>query len=353
MTCFPVNVIGKRIKCTKLTLSLVATIFLLLAAGLLLSLIKYADINDLASTNKTIYYTGEDVTVLVGGVFDLRNYDKFEVSLISKAVAFEEYLGYASVCQAHCSPNEGMSHVIASITLGHHEAINISEDSRASHHNGYIKLVNTTDDTPSLYLLKGSEISFRLETPLLASSSEVILNIFSNVLDCEGFYLYSDALSYKGYTVKKLTTMNNFTSSHVMPTDDYICVVAQFPDYDIYTYSINGSVYQYHDISYLSRQNLCAFNNSLTRDIDGINLKITKSLDRSFKSFISLSHQDTCLLITIKSACAYTTCTFGLEWSIFATLNNPGIIITFGIASLVLIVESVLLSFLCLLCLKF
>lgn len=227
-----------------------------------------------------IYYNGEDVTVLVGGVFDL---DKFEVSLISRAIAFEEYLGYASVCQARCSPNKGMSHVRDSITLDHHEAINISEDS--PHHHGYLKLVNTMDDTPSLYLLKGSEVSFRLETPLLASPSEVILNIFSNVLDCEGFYRYSDALSYNGYAVIKLKTTNNFTSSHVMPSDDYICVVAQFPDYDIYTFSVNGSVYQYHDISYLSNKNLCAFNDSLTRDIDGTNAKITRSLDRPLKSF--------------------------------------------------------------------
>lgn len=324
-------------------------IFLSITTGLLLSLIKQTSTSDIINTSKTIYYNGEDITMLMGRVFDLRYYDKFETSLISRAEAFEEYLGYASVCQAQCSRDEGMAHVLNAITLDQFEAINITESSPNNH--SYIKLIDTTDDTPSLYLLKGSIVSFKLELSLLANSSEVELNIFSNVLDCEGFYLY--ALSYKVYKTITLSTMNNYTSSLIMTTDDYICVVAKFPDYDIYPFSVKGSVHQYHDISYLSSQNLCAFNDSLARDVDGVNAKIMKSLDRPLKSLFSPIKQEVCLLITIRSACAYTTCDFGLKWSISATFFNPGVILTLGVALFILIITCIILLFLCVLCLKF
>lgn len=105
-----------------------------------------------------------------------------------------------------------------------------------------------------------------------------------------------------------------------MASDDYICVVARFPRNSVYRYSVKGSVYQYHDVAYLNNLNLCTINGSLTEDVDGVSKTIAKSLDRPFGSIFSPSEQNTCVLVTIKSACPYTTCTFGLKWCDF---NQP------------------------------
>lgn len=158
--------------CVKVTVGMIAVFFVLLAIGLSLSLFKEVEVNDLIGTNKTIYYNGEDITVLAGGVFDLRNYNRFEITLVSRAMTLEYYIGYASMCQARCSPKSGMSHVLNAMTIDHSEEITITRHS--PQHHGYLKLIDTMDDTPSLYLLKRSEVSFRLDSPELISSSEVM-----------------------------------------------------------------------------------------------------------------------------------------------------------------------------------
>lgn len=324
------TVLGKKMKCGKMILAVLAAVSLLLTTGLLLSLIKHTNIGDL-SNNKTFYHNNQDVTLLIGEVFDLKNYDRFQISLTSKIFDFN-----VTVCQDQCSD---MSHILNTVTLKYSNTINITRNRRLR----YIMVNNTAGNiTPSLYMLEGSEVTFIMEPQDLEDPSEVTLNIFTDVAQCETFKENYTVVSSSYYIALSLNASNDFVASHVTLSDDYICVVAKFIDYTTYRYSVNGSVYQYFDVSYLTSQNLCAYNSSLTQT-DGM-AKISKSLDRPLALIVSPGVQHTCVLVTISSySCQYGKCYFDINWSIFATLKNLGVISTSVAAALVFSVSVVVI----------
>lgn len=329
--------LGDKIRYGKVTLAVLMVITILLAAGLLLSLIKQSNIKDIHGNNETLYHNTQDVTLLLGGEIDLRYYDNFNISLTS-----ESRFGFsATVCQVQCSPQ-----IINPLHLDYTDTINITD---LQYCRNYIKFVSEDNNVfvPSHYILKGSEVKFVFELKDVTNLSEVILNIFTDVRDCQNFK--GSPSSEKAHSKShSLNNVNNFTAFHHTESDGYICVVADSlaNTSSYYTYSVTGLVSQYYDVFSLANQNLCAktinFNDSLVQHKDV--LKIGNSLDRPSALLVSPSDQRTCLLATVSSSCRYSTCYFIMNWLIFATLENPGVIATSAIGAVLFIVFLVLLG---------
>ena len=334
---FTIHHLGKTLKCVKVTLAVLAVITLLLTAAILLSLIRLINITDL--NNNMTFYHSQDVTLLTGGVFDLRNYDRVNIYLRSK------FDFNVTVCQAHCSK---MSHLMNSVTLYYNDTVNITQRYPSRR---YMKMIDTK--TGSLYMLKGSEVTFMMELQGSENSSGVTLYIFNDVRFCDDFFDNPSQIHRNFYNTVSLNISNNIAASHtvVAVADDYICVVAEFVDYTVYRYSVNGSVYQYYNVSYLANQDLCAFNDPLTTQNDDseLSFSLDHSLERPLSSVVAPNKQQTCILVTISSSlCPCRTNV--MSWTIFATLKTPGVIATFVLSAIVFSVF--ILSGLCFFCLS-
>lgn len=165
--------LGDKIRYGRIALAVLMVIILLLTACLLLSLIKHTNIEDLRDNNQTLYHNTRDVTLLLGGEFDARVYDKFTVSLISKST-----FGFSAiVCQVQCSPQ-----ILNHMPLNHTDTFNITNH----HRTKYIEFAPEEDNdiVPARYMLKGSEVKFAFELQDVTNSSEVVLNIFTDVQRC-------------------------------------------------------------------------------------------------------------------------------------------------------------------------
>lgn len=317
----------------KITLAVLAVATLFLAAAILLSLIKL--INTDLSSNRTFYHD-QDVTLLTAGVFDIRNYDRVSISLRSK------FDFNVTVCQAHCSE---MSHLKYSVPLNYTSTVNIT---RPFSRREYIRMTNTS--TGSLYMLKNSKVTFTVEIQGSENSSGVTLNIFSDVRGCDDFKDCPDCSSGVPHKTLTLNVSNSFAATHtvVAGTDEYICVVAEFMDYTVYTYSVDGLIYQYYNVSYLANQGLCVFNDSLTTHSGEVSLSWDHALERPLSSAIAINKQLTCLLVTLSSSSCPCLSNM-LSWIIFATLKTPGVIATLAIGVIFFI--AFLLLGLCIFCL--
>ena len=108
-----VSSLGNRTRYAKIVLAIAAVLALLLVAGLLLSLIKHTNIKDIAVTDKRFYHNGQTLTALMGEVFDLKNYNRYEVSVVSPPIIRFHF--NATVCQAQCS--RGKQNVVNPINL--------------------------------------------------------------------------------------------------------------------------------------------------------------------------------------------------------------------------------------------
>lgn len=334
-----VSSLGNRTRYAKIVLAIAAVLALLLVTGLLLSLIKHTNIRNLAVTDKRLYHNGQTLTVLMGEVFDLKNYNRYEVSVVSPPIIRFHF--NATVCQAQCSP--GKQDVINPIDLDYSGMLNISSDLPRE----YLQFSNEPSEyTPSLYMLKESKTVFKFEK---LNVTAIDLNIFNNTELCELFFFSPHLVPTEKYELQTLSVVNNFTVTYTTESDAYICIVATLLEEGVYHYSVKGLVSQYHSVSYLIGRDMCKQNYSLIRNSDGNSAELQQSISRPSDSLVSLQAQRMCILVTVEGYCKRTNCGFNVTGSIFGTKSNPSVITTSVAAVFVFILLSLFLVCLCVL----
>ena len=332
---------GNQYVCIIITLLVVLSVILtVIAAGCFLSLIKFADIENLEST-RPVFFNGP-VTLMVGGQFDLRYYSIVAINMTTNTTMESNYT--AQLCQSVC--DAGI--IERTIPLDYSEELDASG---AFSSRCYLPIPGFSyPSIPTIFMLKGSSMQFNfapiLDTP---PNLTVSLHIFTDVRKCMRFNNHREGVL--PHRVLNLTQSGGFSGMYNSTTDDYVCVVVQLPNNQAhYNFTVNATVHQYQNMSYLLGEGLCNKTKSqyfLTPRREGMPpFRLDLKLSRPFSAASSSSPHATCLLISFQEAVNGSV--IELSSTIFGTTENLGLILVSVVGVVALVGAGVMLM--CLLC---
>lgn len=280
---------------------------LVIAVVLLLLLTeKHDDIK----RNRTVFYYDEATTSSAVESFDLRNYDKFEVDIHTSPAG--DYLYTTCVCQADC-----MLPV-------------------KSHINTFISDAHTPQEIKDIpgYLISGSEINFSFRPP--NESTTIMLHIYFDS-DCRDIVCnLKNACEPKfRFIPKALDSSNNFTYTHLIKRDEYTCFGVKFGDRGSYAYSVNGTVMQYQNVTYMNESGLCDLSHCQECHTNE-NCSSTHNLSRPIELRTGPRPKDTCIYTTVSNS-AYGL-TFNVSTVVSYTSENINFITPLVVGSVLLVI---------------
>lgn len=327
--------IGSKISCIHVCLVVAKIIFLLGVVGFLLSFIKFVNIIDLEHL-RTVYFNG-NVTVLASHVFDLRFYGEFKYRITPHTSEIETYEAF--VCQTKCDGN-----IQTMLPMFFNGEVNTEVDTLC-----YLRFPGLDyPKIPALFMLEGSTVGFSF-TPILdtPSNSTVSLHIFYSANNCMKFNNGDESISPN--ITLPLTQTGGFMGTFNSTTDDFVCVIVELMEGSTYNFTVNATVRQYQNFSYLNDHNLCDLSIRKQFKTDEVG-SINQTLYRPSKAIRAVHPQPTCLLISFHGA------PFGSDLAtssvVFGTAINIGMISFASLALTSLVIVVVLFVTLCMVCYK-
>lgn len=309
------------------------TLFIL---GLLLSMVKYANIADLLS-DRTIYYS-TNVTILVNTAFDVRYYSTVNIHIMPQAT--QQYSYNAFLCQVPCT-NE----IVTTVPIDFPGTVSTID------FNGldFVRFPGLDHPRiPGKFMLKrsGIKLTFTHIDGDVFPNSTVTLSVFTNVDDCMCFR-NRNPVKNPPLTTKVLTQRENFEYDFVATTNDYICIVIEIPVHTIFNYSAKGSISQYHDLPYLSDRSVCESITSTTFETPSEQgTTISLPLSRPFSRTSAWSPQHSCVLIMVTDNDSPVYSVFETNSTVFGTNLNVGVVFL-AVSVFVLLLIALILLFVC------
>lgn len=299
--------------------------------GLLLSMVKYANIANLLN-NRTVYYSA-NVTLSVNRPFDLRYYDKVNIHIVPQTT--EHYSYNACLCQVPCDADE----ISTTLTMDFRGS---TVDFNSLEFVMFPGLEHPR--VPGLFMLKGSRIGFaftRVDGTIYPNSI-VKLYVFTDVDDCREFRNRNKV--HPPQTMQILTQQENFKYDFIASTNDYVCIVIETPVNTIFNYTAKGIVLQYHNLAYLSNKSLCETNSSATFETPSLQgTTISLPLRRPLRRSSAPSPQHTCVLIIVTDNDSPVYSVFETKTIVFGANTNLGVISLAVFAFLFLLFAVILL----------
>ncbi len=212
--------------CIIATLVVITLLLMSLLASCLLSLPAVINVNPIKGMRR-IYYNGE-VTYLIGKIFDLRYFEKVNITTIPKD-NFDSVSYNITVCQTSCTNKES---VTTMLNLNFTRQVNTRYKQDSIRFPGF----SCCRVKPSPFGLRGSQLNFSF-IPLNSSfeSSVVTLSYFTDVNKCTEFGEGSE--DSVAMTIK-LNVSNGFNHNFVSRTDDNLCFIIELERGTEFNYTV-------------------------------------------------------------------------------------------------------------------